>query len=490
VLNSLHNRLALALALLLLAFGAAQYFITRHAGEMYHEEITQKLSSSIAMYIRDHLPLTDAAGAPNPAQLQALFHMLMVVNPNVETYLLDAGGRVTGHAQPDAKLIRKTVDLAPIRRFLDGARLPLRADDPKSANTARIFSVAPLMADGKITGYVYVVLAGEDRRNLAEQLAGGYSLAALGGMLGGAILLAMLVGFGLFFALTRRLRALTVEVDALAHATHATHADTPIPAPRARDEIGRLTQAFHAMATRIDEQIQTIRRKDLQRRDMMMAVSHDLRTPLTSLRGYLDLLERKLDSLSEEDRLRYVGVAARQCRKLCLLSDELFRLAKLECDEVQANVEAFPLLDLIQDVVQKFELMAKSRGVRLLAEVHPEADQVSADIGLIERVMVNLLDNALRHTQQGGVVHIQAGRDGSRVTVRVADTGEGIDAEALPRLFDRDYLAARRDPARPWGGLGLAIARRILHLHDTDISVESQHGQGAAFTFHLPLAPA
>jgi signal transduction histidine kinase len=104
-------------------------------------------------------------------------------------------------------------------------------------------------------------------------------------------------------------------------------------------------------------------------------------------------------------------------------------------------------------------------------------------------VLVNLLDNALRHTQQGGAVRIHAGRDGSRVSVRVADSGEGIDPEALPRLFDRGYLAGRRDPARPWGGLGLAIARRILRLHGSEIAVESKQGEGAAFTFHLPLAP-
>jgi len=482
--NSLHNRLALALALLLLVFGGAQYFITRHTGELYHEEISQKLSSNIAMYIRDHLPLTDATGAPDPAQLKALFHMLMVVNPNVEAYLLDAEGGIRGHAQPDAKLLRKTVGLTPIRSFLDGARMPLRADDPKSSDATRIFSAAPITANGKVSGYVYVVLAGEDRRNLAEQLAGGYSLAALGGMLGGAMLLAMLVGFGLFFVLTRPLRALTSEVDALAHV-----GTPPVLMPK-YDEISRLTYAFHAMAKRIGEQIQTIQHKDRQRRDMMMAVSHDLRTPLTSLRGYLDLLERKLDTLSATDRLRYVSVAARQCRKLCRLSDELFQLAKLECDEIKANIEPFPLLDLIQDVVQKFELIAESRGVRLHAQVHPEAGQVSADIGLIERVMVNLLDNALRHTPQGGAVHIRADRDGSRVSVRVADTGEGIDPEALPRIFDREYLAGRRDPARQWGGLGLAIARRILRLHGTDISVVSEQGQGAAFSFHLSLATA
>ncbi len=485
MVNSLHGRLTMVLVMLLLVFGGVMLLITRHANELYHEEISQKFSSSIAMYIRDHLPLVDRTGAPDPAQLEALFHMLMVVNPNVEAYLLDAQGLVRGHAQPDAKVLRQSVSLAPLQRFLAGARLPLRADDPKSPDATRIFSVAPLLANGQTTGYVYVVLTGEDRRDLAEQLAGGYSLATLGALLGGALLLAMGAGVGLFKALTRPLRALTVEVDALAHSVQS---GDPLGRVPVRDEISRLAQAFNAMATRISEQIQTIVQKDRQRRDMVMAVSHDLRTPLTSLRGYLDLLERKLDSLTEADRQRYVGVAARQCRKLCRLSDELFQLAKLECDEVQANVEPFPLLDLVQDVVQKFELIAQQRGVSLRAEVQPDAERVRADIGLIERVLVNLLDNALRHTQQGGEVHIRADRDGERVRVQVRDSGEGMTPDLLARLFDQDFLTTHRDPARPWGGLGLAIARRILRLHDTDIQVQSAQGQGAEFRFHLQLA--
>lgn len=147
MVNSLHGRLAMALVTLLLVFGGAMLLITRHANEQYHEEISQKLSSSIAMYIRDHLPLVDRTGAPDPAQLEALFHMLMVVNPNVEAYLLDAQGRVRGHAQPDARLLRQSVSLAPLQQFLAGARLPLRADDPKSPDATRIFSVAPLLAN-------------------------------------------------------------------------------------------------------------------------------------------------------------------------------------------------------------------------------------------------------------------------------------------------------------------------------------------------------
>jgi signal transduction histidine kinase len=482
--HSLYSRLALALALLLLAFGTALYFITRHTNALYQEEVTQKLSSSIAMYIRDHLPLADAdLGVPQPARLRELFNMLMVVNPNVEAYWLDANGRVLGHAQPDARLVRQRIDPAPLEQFLAGARLPLRADDPKSATAQHVFSVAPVVSKGYTTGYVYVVLTGEDRRSLAEQVQSGYSLASFGVLLGGALALALAGGLFLFFVITRRLRALTREVDEL-----ASVAGTPVETPlTARDEIDRLIQAFRFMAQRIGEQIQTIQFKDRQRRDMVAAVSHDLRTPLTSLRGYLDTLERKLDALDPAERTRYVGVAARQCHKLCDLSDQLFQLAKLECEEIRANPEPFLLADLVQDVMQKFELMAGNQDVRLLTEVAPDANQVSADIGLIERVLVNLLDNALRHTPKGGSVGIQVSRDAANACIRVVDTGAGIDADILPRLFDRTYLGERRSQARPWGGLGLAIARRILLLHGSDMTVESQPGRGAAFAFHLPL---
>jgi signal transduction histidine kinase len=482
--HSLYSRLALALALLLLAFGTALYFITRHTNALYQEEVTQKLSSSIAMYIRDHLPLADAdLGVPQPARLHELFNMLMVVNPNVEAYWLDANGRVLGHAQPDVKLVRQRVDPAPLEQFIAGARLPLRADDPKSATAQHVFSVAPVERNGFTTGYVYVVLTGEDQRSLAEQVQGGYSLASFGMLLGCALVLALAGGLLLFFVITRRVRALTREVDAL-----ASVAGTPVETPFVpRDEIDRLTQAFRFMARRIGEQIQTIQFKDRQRRDMVAAVSHDLRTPLTSLRGYLDTLERKLDSLDPAERTRYVGVAARQCHKLCGLSNQLFQLAKLECEEIRANPEPFLLADLVQDVMQKFELMAGNQDVRLLTEVAPDANQVRADIGLIERVLVNLLDNALRHTPKGGSVGIQVSRDAANACIRVVDTGTGIDADILPRLFDRTYLDERRSQAHPWGGLGLAIARRILLLHGSDMTVESQPGRGAAFAFRLPL---
>jgi signal transduction histidine kinase len=482
--HSLYSRLALALALLLLAFGIAQYFITRHTNTQYQEEVTQRLSSSIAMYVRDHLPPASPAQlVPEPARLLELFNMLMVVNPNVEAYWLDADGRVLGHAQPDARLARYQVDTAPLKQFLSGARLPLRADDPKSETAQHVFSVAPLVSNGYTTGYVYVVLTGEDHRSLAEQVQSGYSLASFGMLLGGVLVLALSGGLLLFYVITRRLRALTREVDNLASA-----ADTSIETRlTAQDEINRLIQAFRFMAQRIGEQIKTIQHKDRQRRDMVAAVSHDLRTPLTSLRGYLDTLERKLDTLDAGERTRYVSVAARQCHKLCDLSEQLFQLAKLECEEIRANPEPFLLADLVQDVMQKFELMAGGCEVRLLTEVAPDANQVNADIGLIERVLVNLLDNALRHTPQGGTVGIQVSRDATNACIRVVDTGTGIDADTLPRLFDRTYLDNHRSSARPWGGLGLAIARRILLLHGSDMTVESQPGRGATFAFHLPL---
>lgn len=493
MLHSLYSRLALAFALLLCAFGAAMVGITRHAAALHQEEVAQRLSRGLAHYIRDHWQLQDEAGMPDVSRMRDLFGMLMVVNPSIELYLLDARGRILAHDQPPDALRRAVVDIAPIERYLAGERLPLRGEDPKGLSDPRIFSAAPILKDGRATGYLYVVLAGQEQRSLAHDVEDSYSAATLGALLSGALLLTLLVGLALFFLITRRLRMLTRGVQGL---MREAGPEVEAASRGAGDEIGRLALAFRLMAARIGEQIATIERKDRQRRDMVAAVSHDLRTPLTSLRGYLDTLERKLDDLPAEERNRYLGVAARQCRKLCTLSEELFQLAKLECEEIQANPEPFPLPDLVQDVIQKFELVARARGVRLYADLRPGAREVRADIGLIERVLVNLLDNALRHTPSGGevAIRVEAVPDGTgqgeRARVCVADSGEGISPEDLPHLFDRHYLAERRDPSRPWGGLGLAIARRILMLHASDMRVESEPGKGAAFSFDLPLAPA
>jgi signal transduction histidine kinase len=251
---------------------------------------------------------------------------------------------------------------------------------------------------------------------------------------------------------------------------------------RGNDEIAMLGQSFVKMTQRIAEQWQALTAQDQQRRELFANISHDLRTPLTSLHGYLETLLMKADMLDPSDRRRYLEIALGQSRKVGRLAQELFELARLEHGMVKPEKESFALADLVQDVFQKFELAAEARRQRLVPEIAPGLPVVTADLGMIERVLTNLLDNAIRHTPEGGEIAVRLLHEGTGVRVEVSDTGPGIPRELQPVIFTRPAFASSGERG---GGLGLMIVRRILELHGSDIRLVPQAGRGAVFSFGL-----
>jgi signal transduction histidine kinase len=485
--HSLYGRIALTFAALTLLFGGLCGGLDWLAAKSHQQEIVQRLSRGLAGHIAEHWPLFKNGAVDNQA-VKELFHMLMVVNPSVEFYLLDPQGRILAFDAPPGRVQLQAVDLTPVAHFLAGADLPLTGDNPRNPEAREVFSAAPLYEAGQAVGYLYIVLAGDAYRHWAENVWQGH-VFQIGLWVGaGALLLTLGVGLGLFFAITRRLNALTQTVASVNEAELANGLQLPAALRDSRDEIGQLAAAFTRMAERIAAQMRHIKTQDEQRRDMVANVSHDLRTPLTSLQGYLETILRKADQLSEEDTQRYLQVAVRQSQRVAQLAEELFELARLECEEVSPALERFSLAELAQDVVQKFELAATAKHVRITALPSPTIPWVLGDIGMIERVFSNLIENALRHTPEGGEIRIELsiGQPGE-VVVKVADTGSGIAEEHLPGLFERQS-PLRQAPAKGRGGLGLLISKRILQLHGSTIEAASAPGGGSVFAFNLPVS--
>ena len=225
------------------------------------------------------------------------------------------------------------------------------------------------------------------------------------------------------------------------------------------------------------------------RRDLIANVSHDLRTPLVSIRGYLEVLASKGDTLPPAQRRSYLDTAVRQSEHLGTLIDELFELAKLDFKGITLQRESFQLAELVSDVLQKFQLIAAGKQIALRLDAESGLALVDADLGLIERVLDNLIGNALKHTPPGGSVCVRLAADDSAVEVNVVDNGVGIAASDLPFVFDRFYRAGSGEQARDasGAGLGLAITKRILELHGRTIDARSD-GTGSCFRFSLPRA--
>jgi len=487
---TLTQRLLIVFSVLLLACSGASAWLQIRSSDLHEKEVVQGLSRDLASHIAGSATLMDANGL-RPDAVRQLFGQLMAVNPSVEVYLLDNQGHIQGDDAPAGRVKRQQIDLAPIRRFIAGDALPILGDDPRSLDGGKVFSAAPLQTAGQPpSGYIYVVLQGEAHDQLAARVAASSVLRTTLWSMALVALLCLVAGLMAFGFITRPLRRLT---EAMRQFDANGEPDTQPKVPRSsaagrRDEIAVLEATFTQMADRIGEQWRALTRQDQQRRELLANISHDLRTPLTSLHGYLETLSLKADTLSDVERKRYMGIALAQSVKVGRLAQALFELARLEHGNVQPALEDFSLVDLVQDVFQKFELPAEARRIQLRANIPPRLPTVSADLGMIERVLTNLLDTAIRHTPAEGAIDVElAYRDG-KVQVTVSDTGPGIPAEMREGLFERPFSAGG---SHRGGGFGLLIVQRMLQLHHSRIRlVERDGGTGTTFSFELPISVA
>lgn len=245
--------------------------------------------------------------------------------------------------------------------------------------------------------------------------------------------------------------------------------------------VARLNRAAGLVMTLRD--VTHERRLDQARRDLVANVSHELKTPLTALKGFLELIED--ENMSADRRREFVGHMTQEAQRLESLVEEQLELARLDAGALPLERTDVDLGDIAEGIAESRYLLFARRGVALNCRLGGRAPYLAAaDPARIEQILLILLDNALRHTPQGGRVELRVERSDEHVTLAVADTGEGIPAEALPFLFDRFY---RADPSREGrgAGLGLAIARGLAAAHGGGIEVESRLGEGSTFTVSI-----
>jgi signal transduction histidine kinase len=405
-------------------------------------------------------------------------------------YLLDGGGNILAFSAAPGKVKRQQVDLTPLKKWLAGeATIPISGDDPRTYRGQKVFTAARIPRQGPLQGYLYVILGGETYDNVVQKLKGSYILQLSAWVIFAGLLFALITGLVLFRSLTGRLQRLAKVMDAFRSGPPPTPIIFPQKKPGATtDEIDRLGSTFKEMAERIEDQMEQLQRADALRRELVANVSHDLRTPLATLQGYIETLRLKEDSLAPAQRRSYLDTAIRHCKRLSKLVTELFELAKLDSYEISLEREAFNLGELVQDVVQKFQLKAAEKKIRVATAVEKDLPFVLADIGLIERVLENLIENALRHTPPGGSIELVLSPQAENIGVRISDTGSGIAPEVLPHIFDRFFQSdeSRRGESDR-AGLGLSITKRILELHGKSIKVASALHAGTTFTFQLPI---
>lgn len=484
--GSLQFKLSLLFAALLLAVSAAYFYMMSTSSADYLAEMTQKRNVNLAASIAKELEIDPATNELPSEALQNLFHQAMIINPNIKLYMIGHDGEILTASANPGEIKVKGIDVTRVEAFIHKTdSMPIYGDDPRFPSEPKVFSATSLLnQDNSLHCYLYITLGSEEKTDSAS-IRHSYILMVLGRALLVALVVTLVIGFLCVFWLTKDLKRVSSAVRQMEQGDYSVRVEA-----HSSDEVNELALAFNTMASKIHSAMTQLKQNDELRRELIANISHDLRTPLASVEGYVETILHKKHLLTEGEQQQYLETILKNTRRLGRLIADLFELSKLEARQVQPRPETFSLLELANDIILQLTPKAQASTVTIARDFVEYVPLTYADISLIERVLQNLIENAIQYTPEGGEVVVSVAKENSQhIRVGISDTGPGITEEDLRHIFDRFYRSSSvRSKTRGGLGLGLAIAKKIIELHNSTLQVESKVNVGTTFWFVLPVS--
>ncbi len=395
-----------------------------------------------------------------------------------EAYAPEVNGRFIRVAREGTGVVY--ISGAPKDGTFDPSRIPLPSSDERdgvrklrfeAGNRLLIDSMTLTTADGNR----FVVESGAPYNQLEVVLHGLLLTFAI--YMPFVVFLAVAGGYWLM----RRSLAPVDEITRRAEGITSTNLSERLPVIQTGDELERLSMSLNRMIERLDEAFEHINRFSAD-------ASHELRTPLT-------ILQLELEGIAHDHRRDAVlgdqiGSALEETHRMSRIVESLLAISRLDAGEVKMDKTHLDLGELATSTAEEMRLLAEEKSIQLRTHTLGGV-QVEGDRTRLQQVIVNLIDNAIKYTRQGGVVDVSVSKEGNSAILEVSDNGPGIPAHALPHVFERFYRADKaRSRAHGGAGLGLSIVKAICAAHNADVKVASQEGQGSCFRVELPLFTA
>lgn len=479
--RSLYARIVFIYLASMIALSAATALIAVDQFDQLGREWLQRSQINMARQLAQTLRAPLSQGLDND-RVHAAIQQIMTINPSLSLYVLDENGSVVGAYSEGSCGLGEQVDRGAIAELLsEMPMLPVYADMPCQDGEG-VFSVAPVTFGPEATpGYLFVRLEANTQVSMSNIWETSGITRTLLISTGVALLLTLVVGLALFALLTRRFTRVTRAVRHFARGDYRQR----VP-DRIDDEIGRVGRAFNEMAATIEAQVEALRDNDRQRRELVANLSHEFRTPLTSLSGYTRQLLRTATSADSRESLEAIRL---NVDRLTRLATQLSQMSHANISDRALSLESFSFAELANDIVSKFRPRAEENGIFLAVENEADMAQVAADVELIDHALTNLVDNALFATNAGGrvtirILHLNA----DTLKIGVRDTGIGMKPEEIALVCQRFYRTAHGRERGDGTGLGLAIVSDVLKRHDSKLTLESKPGRGSCIWFTLPLA--
>jgi two-component system, OmpR family, sensor kinase len=477
-LASLRLRIWLLVIVFFLGLSVVFVLVLMRAYWDYSDELRQRQGMQFTQRIALEYPQLARFQLDQRDALETSFEQLLFYEPASALYLLDAKGVVlAGFSKQRAISSLPRVKLEPVQQLLKGQNRGLvLGDDPDVPAWQCIVAVAPLEEGA---GFLYLVMRMSDGERSAG-LIRSYSMRAALVLGATTLLLGALMVWALLAFVTRPLKRLGEAASRVQ--------DGGLEAPELlerRDELGQSARAMDSMARRLNEKVIEVRSMDSARREWVASIAHDLRTPLTSLTGHLETVQLRAERLSDAERGTLLSTALRNARHLDKLSAGLLDIARLDSPDFKAQREDANLGELLDDVAARYVSTAAEHAITLEVQYPSGMRFVSLDLGLIDRAVSNLLDNAFRYTPDSGKIILSARLEGEALCIEVQDSGPGLKDEELARVFERFYQSEPNRQGKGHVGLGLSIVQRVAELHGGTVRAAHREGGGAKFTMQL-----
>jgi len=482
--NPLFLKLSFGLLLLLLLIGGIVGYISLYTTQCFYDEADQKLNKELARYTVDEVKTFDDEGNINTAEIMKLMHSMMAINPDVEVYLLDKFGGIMKHVTlAEGTFVRDKVNLDPIKKFIasDG-ELHIDGDDPRSEDGQKIFSAAPIMKDGNISAYYYIILAGQEREAALGNVVEKYVISIGGKLILGCLFASLLIGLLYIWYLTKNLNPIMRTMEEFRKGNYSARISEET------NDFSKLANTYNKMANEIDSNITKIKSIDNFRKELIANISHDLKTPISIIRGYAEMLILKKDDLTEQEKNKYLNNINESTKRVTGLMHQVLELSKLENNQIELREEPFSLPELAHDLMSRFELLLKEKNMGYDFDIQENLPLAYGDIGLVERVIQNLVDNAIKYSPKNSNINISMSKESSGIQFSIKDEGRGIEPKNLNKIFERYSTSNETNKLDKSFGLGLAISKKIMELHNSTISVSSKLDLGTTFSFQLPVS--
>ncbi|MDP8254086.1 MAG: ATP-binding protein [Candidatus Kaelpia aquatica] len=459
--------------LILIAMLILDFFVSIKLRDYYESNIAEKLKSN-AYLTAKILQETDIITNNN-----LIYELIEGIarDEGVRITVIDKQGNVLSDSEEASSMMENHMD----RPEMQDAMTKDYGETVRFSDTLGLnmkYVALPIKINGTIEGVVRFSLPLVE---IESQLRIIYRVVLIGGLI--AVIIAIIIGYFISKSITRPITEMTDIAEHISKGDFSKKVSA-----KSKDELGVLAKSLNRMADQLQSKIEALDKLNITRKDFIANVSHELKTPLTSIKGFIETLEDGALS-DKENSKKFILIIKKHTERIDKIIDDLLSLSELESERDGIEKEEFNLKVSLDEILQGFTHLIVSKKHVLTVDARGNDFRINSDKCRIEQVLVNLINNAIKYTKDGGNIKVSIFKDKKYMIVEIEDSGIGIPAEHLDRIFERFYRVDKARSRQLGGtGLGLSIVKHIVLLHDGKIDVESKVSKGTKIRVSLPWA--